>query len=208
VLTSAGYTACQIGRANLHGAILRKKNSPLWQTYEKQVAALVAALDGNAEVVHNKRVEARLSKVMRQVDVLVRGKIIDQEIIIVLECKLTSRPLDIGVVDEFVGKLLDLGADRGVLYSASGMTPNAVWRAQNAANPSIIPVTLEPAPARVPGYPAGMDEADYAGWLDSATYRELLMAVSWMPWYLRDLEVLDPRWEDVACLLEENNEDE
>ena len=174
---------------------MQKKDSPLWRTYEEQVAALIAALDENAEVVHNKRVEARLSTAMRQVDVWVRGKIIGQEIIIVVECKFTSRPLAIDTVDEFAGKLLDLGADRGILYSASGLTPNAVWRAQNAANPSIIPVTLEAAPDRTPGYPAGFDEADYAGWLDSDTYRELLMAPSWSPWYARDYEV-DQRWED------------
>lgn len=56
-----------------------KENSPLWRTYEEQVAELVAALDSNAEVIQNKRVEARLSKAMRQVDVWVRGKIIGQE---------------------------------------------------------------------------------------------------------------------------------
>jgi hypothetical protein len=183
---------------------LRRKNSPLWQTYEEQVAELVAALDGNAEVIHNKRVEARLSKAMRQVDVWVQGEIIRQKIVIVVECKFTSRPLEIGVVDEFVGKLLDLGADRGVLYSASGMTSNAVWRAQMATNPSVIPVTLEPAPPRAPGYPAGFDEADYAGWLDRGTYRRLLMSRQWSPWFAREVE-MDPRWEDVW---EEDYEDE
>ena len=183
---------------------MRKKGSPLWQAYEEQVAELVAALDNNAEVVHNKKVEARLSKAVRQVDVWVRGKIIGQELIIVIECKFTSRPLDIGVVDEFVGKLLDLGADRGVLYSASGMTPNAVWRAMMATNPSIIPVTLEPAPLRAPGYPAGLDEADYAGWLHSYDYRAFLMAKQWMPWYARDLEE-DPRWENIPKPWEEGD---
>lgn len=179
------------------GVKLQKKSSPLWQTYEKQVFKLVAALDNNAEVVHNKRVKAQLSKAIRQVDVWVQGKIIGQEITIVVECKFTSRPLAIGAVDEFVGKLLDLGADRGVLYTASGMTPNAVWRATMATNPSIIPVTLEPAPVRAPGYPAGFDEAEYAGWLDSDTYRELIMAKQWTPWYARDADI-DPRWQAMS----------
>jgi Restriction endonuclease len=159
------------GLGHIKGGHVQKDSSPLWRTYEEQIAELVAALDDTVEVAHNKRVEAKLSKAMRQVDVWVRGEIIRQEIIIVVECKPVSRPLAIGAVDEFVGKLLDLGADRGVLYSASGMTPNAVWRAQMATNPSIIPVTLEPAPPRAPGYPAGYDEADYAGWLNSARYR-------------------------------------
>lgn len=174
-------------------AKLRKNSSPLWRTYGEQVAELVASLDGNAEVIHDKRVEARLSKAMRQVDVWVCGKLIGQEIIIAVECKFVSRPLSIGGVDEFAGKLLDLGTDRGVLYSASGLTPNALWRAQMAANPSKIPVNLEPAPPRAPGHPAGLDEADYAGWLDRGIYRELIMAKQWAPWYARELEK-DPRW--------------
>lgn len=178
------------------GQRLRKANSPLWRLYEEQVTELIAALDSNAEVIHNQRIEAKLSKAMRQVDVLVRGKIIGIEIVIVAECKLVSRPLDIGVVDEFVGKLLDIGADRGVLYSASGMTPNAVWRATMATNPSIIPVSLEAAPSRGPGFPAGYDEADYAAWLSRDIYRDLIIAKQWMPWYARDLD-RDQRWGNV-----------
>jgi hypothetical protein len=174
----------------------------MWRTYEEQVAKLLASFDPNATVVHNERVEARLSKVMRQVDVWVRGRIIGQEIIIAVECKLVSRPLDIGVVDEFVGKLLDLGADRGVLYSASGMTPNAVHRAEMAINPSIIPVSLEAAPDRhpgVPGVPTGLDQPDYAGWMSSEIYRRLITSQQWLPYYLRnELWEKDQRWVNVT----------
>jgi hypothetical protein len=41
------------------------KEPPQWKVYETQIAQLVAALDVNAEVTHNKQVEAKLSKVMR-----------------------------------------------------------------------------------------------------------------------------------------------
>jgi Restriction endonuclease len=180
----------------------RQKGSPLWRIYEEQVAQLLASFDANAEVVHNKRVEARLSCAMRQVDVWVRGKVIGIEVIIVVECKLVSRPLDIGAVDEFVGKLLDLGADRGVLYSASGMTPNAVYRAGNAMNPSVIPVSLEPAPDRqfgVPGVPIGLDEPEYAGWLNTEVYRRLITSSTWLPYYVRgELWTKDQRWANVT----------
>ncbi|MDP4507020.1 restriction endonuclease [Nonomuraea turcica] len=174
-------------------------NSPLWRTYEEQVAQLLATFDAEAEVIHNKRTTAKLSKVVRQVDVWVRGKIIGQEIVIAVECKLKSRPLEIGAVDEFIGKLLDLGADRGVLYSASGMTPNAVYRASAASNPSVIPVSLEPAPGprSVPGLPMGHEDPDYAEWLNSKVYRWLLMSKQWLPYYVRsELGEKDQRWEE------------
>ena len=124
---------------------MSKASSPTWRRYEEQVSQLVAALDSNAQVTHNRRIKDRLSEAMRQVDVWVSGTIIGQEITIAVECKMVTRPLEIGAIDEFVGKLLDLGADRGVLYSASGMTVNAVHRAEGAVNPSVIPISLERA---------------------------------------------------------------
>jgi hypothetical protein len=178
------------------------KNTPEWARYEQQIAQLIAALDGSAEVVHNKRIKGRLSSVMRQVDVLVRGKIIGQEITIVVECKMTSRPLEIGSVDEFVGKLLDLGADRGVLYSASGMTTSAVYRAEGATSPSVVPVSLAAAPSPnphgAPGPPDGLDEPDYPEWLDPSTYRRILIGKSWsQSWIRGDAWQPDDRWPGV-----------
>lgn len=120
----------------------------------------------------------------RQVDVWVSGKIIGQEITITIECKMVSRPLEIGVINEFVGKLLDLGADRGVLYSASGMTPNAVHRAEGAISPSIALVSLRlapsPNPFGAPGPPDGLDEPDYSEWLSAGIYRQILIGKEWI----------------------------
>jgi hypothetical protein len=63
------------------------------------------------------------------------------------------------IVDQFIGKLLDLGADRGVLYSYSGFTNGAVARAIGAASPSVVPIALETPTVvtdlrGVPGHPA------------------------------------------------------
>ncbi|MDX3101623.1 restriction endonuclease [Nonomuraea angiospora] len=178
-----------------------RRNSPSWRTYEEQVAQLLAAFDVEAEVIHNKRIEAKLSKVVRQVDVWARGTIIGQEIVIAVECKLKSRPLEIGAVDEFVGKLLDLGVDRGVLYSASGLTPNAVYRASAASNPSVIPVSLMPAPGPrgVPGLPIGYEDPDYADWLNREIYRSIITSKQWLPHYVRsEFWEKDERWNGVT----------
>jgi Restriction endonuclease len=171
------------------------KNSPEWKKYEQQVAQLITALDSNAEVMHNKRVRGRLSSVMRQVDVWVHGEIIGQEITIAIECKMTSRPVEIGEVDKFVGKLLDLGAERGVLYSASGMTVNAVYRTEGAVSPSVVPVSLAAAPGPnpygAPGPPDGLDEPDYPEWLSPRIYRHILTGKRWVQSWVR----YDGAWE-------------
>lgn len=114
-----------------------------------------------------------------------------------------SRPLDIGAVDEFVGKLLDLGADRGILYSGSGMTPNAVHRAEAAISPSVIPISLEaaptPSPHGAPGPPDGLDEPDYPEWISVKSYRQLLVGKQWIQsWIRNELWEPDVRWQDAV----------
>ncbi|MDW5322877.1 restriction endonuclease [Plantactinospora sp. KLBMP9567] len=132
---------------------------PLWQRYEISVQELLAAMDPSAQVVHNQKVRGRLSMADRQVDVLARGTVVGIEVTVAVECKRHRRILDIGAVDQFIGKVLDLSADKGILYSYSGFTDNAVTRAINARNPHILTVAVETPEELtgllgVPGYPA------------------------------------------------------
>lgn len=116
---------------------------PLWRRYEQTVRILLAAMDSNAKVVHNVMVTGRLSGVSRQVDVLARGTVVGLEISVACECKRYTRVIGIGTVDQFVGRLLDLGAERGVLYSYSSFSEGAVQRAFGSSNPNILLVSLE-----------------------------------------------------------------
>lgn len=180
---------------------VQRKDPSLVRIYEKQLDQLLASFDINAEVSPHKQVAARLSKVMREVDVWVRGRIIGRQIVVVVECELGSRPLDIGAIDGFVGKLLDLGADRGVLYAASGITPNAVYRAETASNPSVIPVSLEaaPGPRGGPGMRIGWPQPDYAEWMSEEVYRRHITAKQWLPYYAIDeMWEKDQRWAGVV----------
>jgi hypothetical protein len=119
------------------------RKDPLWQVYEREVKTLLASMDDNATVVHNESIIGRLSGKSRQVDVLAVGMVVGQKISIAVECKRYHRSIGIGVVDQFVGKLLDLGVERGVLYSYLGFTGPAVSRAFGAVNPSVLPVALQ-----------------------------------------------------------------
>jgi hypothetical protein len=91
---------------------------PRWLTFEKNVAELLRDLDPRAFVKHNQTQEGELSFTPRQLDIVAVGTIVGQPIKIVAECKCyTTRPLPMGAVDEFIGKLLDIGAERGILAS-------------------------------------------------------------------------------------------
>lgn len=167
------------------------RTAKLWKRYELSVHVMLAALDPQAEVKHNRYVEGRLSKKPRQVDVLARGAVAGIGITVVVECKRYRRPVAIGDIDQFIGKLLDIGADRGVLYSYSGFSDGAVARAIGASNPSVVSIALE-TPSMVtelkgiPGYPArllvqevpplfveDLDRDNFAFFLETGDWSEL-----------------------------------
>ena len=71
------------------------------------------------EVIHDAKLPGRKSQRTRQIDVLVRQKIGQYEMLIVLDCKDYARPVDVKGVEEFHGLLDDVGANCGIPGSNS-----------------------------------------------------------------------------------------
>lgn len=115
-----------------------------WREYEEEVATLIDSLDAGTAVQRNRYAIGRISGVRRQLDAVVEGHLAGQHVSIVIEAKLYRRSVSIGTVDEFIGKMLDVGCDRGVLYAAGGFTDGALSRASNARNPAVGCVHLAP----------------------------------------------------------------
>lgn len=112
--------------------------SPLWLMFEEDVQGHIASHFDDVVVEHNVKLEGRVSRRARQVDVLVTGSIAGSEIQVVVECKRNaSKPLKIGVVDAFAGKLQDIGAEKGILWAFGGFDAGARARASGAVNPRI-----------------------------------------------------------------------
>jgi len=109
-----------------------------WRLFEVEVAKAQADLDPNSIVERDVRLEGVLSGQQRQIDVLVSGTMGGQPFTIAVECKHYAKRLGIGAVDEFAGKLLDIGVDRGVLYALSGLTQPAKDRATGSHVPRIV----------------------------------------------------------------------
>lgn len=108
-----------------------------WRDFEEVVARQVADLDPTATVAHNARLKGRLSGIERQIDVLVTGRLAGTQIKIVFECKRYERSVGLATVEEFIGKLHDLEADRGALCVFGGITTPAFSRLAHAAHPQI-----------------------------------------------------------------------
>jgi hypothetical protein len=119
------------------------KASSRWRLYEREVEARVRERDERAHIEWDVKRLGKISGAMRQIDVIAENSIVGERIGIVVECKAYARPLDVGKVDEFVGKLQDLGAGVGLLYALNGVTPAARRRAEGNAVPRIVLRAIE-----------------------------------------------------------------
>ncbi|MFI0425056.1 restriction endonuclease [Spongiactinospora sp. 9N601] len=111
---------------------------PGWFIYEQSVASLLAHMDAHAIVEHHVSVIGRLSRRPRQVDIRVTGTIAGCKVVIAGECKHLSNVVGIDVVEGYLAKLEDVGADLGFLASSSGFTDPARRRAESSCCPRLL----------------------------------------------------------------------
>ncbi|MCE7482491.1 restriction endonuclease [Microbacterium profundi] len=118
-------------------SVVEDKTTPAWRQFELDVVTTIANLDPAAEVVHDENVKGHYSGTMRQLDAVARKSLAGAPVEVVIECKQYKRKLGIGKIDEFVGKLIDIGCAHGILYATSGVTEPARLRAHGSINPRI-----------------------------------------------------------------------
>ncbi|MER5318039.1 restriction endonuclease [Streptosporangium roseum] len=108
-----------------------------WQLYEKQIETLLASL-GDGKVTHNVTMTGQFSTRQRQIDVLAQGTLVGRPMTVVVECKdYKKKRIGIDIVESFIGKLLDIGVGRGVMYAYAGFTKDAYLRVAKAYNPEV-----------------------------------------------------------------------
>ncbi|GAA0987316.1 hypothetical protein GCM10009555_066400 [Acrocarpospora macrocephala] len=114
------------------------QNPPDWFLYEQSVAFILAQIDADAVVEHHVTVIGRLSGRPRQVDIRVTGTIAGCEVVIAGECKHLTKTVGIDIVEGYLAKLDDVGADLGFLTSSSGFTDPARQRAESSRCPRLL----------------------------------------------------------------------
>lgn len=117
---------------------------PLWKQLELLVADIQRSLAPDAEVMHNVKIKGRKSEQIRQIDVLVRKKVGQYEILIAIDCKDYAVPVDVKGVEEFQGLLADVGANKGAIVSSKGFTPAAKKVAAHDQIDLFSPVDTDP----------------------------------------------------------------
>jgi len=103
-----------------------------WKKFEKLVLKVQKDLAPNATVTRNDYIEGKITGRKRQVDISVKQKIGHYDILIAIDCKDLSRPVNVKSVEAAIGLFQDIVAHKGVVVSASGFTSNALTRGKKA----------------------------------------------------------------------------
>ena len=102
-----------------------------WLEFELSVKKFIEALDPHASVTHDARLPDVHTGSPRQRDIIIEAKICNHYTVKVLvSCKRYVRPVNIQHIDAFNGELISSSAHKGVIYSYSGFTKNAIKKCQ------------------------------------------------------------------------------
>ena len=103
-----------------------------WKEFEILVAKIQKELAVDSIVTHNDKIIGRKSNQIRQIDVSIRSKIGQFDVLIIIDCKDYAEPVDIKAVEEFMGLVEDVGANQAAIVAAKGFTEAAKTRAIKA----------------------------------------------------------------------------
>ncbi|WP_115712735.1 restriction endonuclease [Legionella sainthelensi] len=102
-----------------------------WKEFEKLAADIQKKLSPNAVVTHNDKIKGRSGRV-RQIDISIKQKIGQFDVLIVIDCKDYKKRVDIKDVESVIGQVQDVMAHQGAIISSSGFTKTAKERAMLA----------------------------------------------------------------------------
>lgn len=100
-----------------------------WKEYEIYITRHFQRLFPRTSIQHNVRREGHLSKVKRQIDILIEEKVAGFDLTIIVDCKYFNKKVDVKEVESFLSFLKDLKASKGILITNKGFTKAALNRA-------------------------------------------------------------------------------
>jgi predicted Mrr-cat superfamily restriction endonuclease len=93
-----------------------------WKEFEALVARLQRAFNKTAKVICNEKIPGKRSGRVRQIDISIRTKIGTENVLMIVECRMRNRKIDVQAVEAFAGVMNDVGARTGIMVSTSGFT--------------------------------------------------------------------------------------
>lgn len=93
-----------------------------WKDFEELIYSIYKKIEPLADVKHNDFIIGLESNTPRQIDISIRSKIANHEILIIIQAKKTKKRADINVLGEFDSVIRDVRASKGVLICNAGFT--------------------------------------------------------------------------------------
>jgi len=100
-----------------------------WKKYETEIFETFKTAYPNAKIKFNQKIVGRYSRVERQIDVLIEGRIAGKKIRLVIDGKYYSENVDVKDVDSFISMVEDIDAAQGILITSKGYSEAAINRA-------------------------------------------------------------------------------
>jgi tetratricopeptide (TPR) repeat protein len=100
-----------------------------WKKYEEEIFENFKSAYPNTKISYNQKIVGRYSKVERQIDVLIEGRIAGKKIRLVIDGKYYSENVDVKAVDSFISMVEDIDAAQGILITSKGYSQAAINRA-------------------------------------------------------------------------------
>jgi hypothetical protein len=100
-----------------------------WRKYERQIHQELASIFTECDFEFDDRIFGKHSKIDRQIDISIRGKIGGNKILGIIDCKYFSTKLDVKIIESFLGMIEDTKANFGLLITNKGYSLAAKNRA-------------------------------------------------------------------------------
>lgn len=100
-----------------------------WKRFEDLVASIQRQLAPSATVAQNEKIRGRRTGRLRDIDISVRQKVGQYDILIAIDCKDYRRKINVKDVEAFMGLADDVGANQAAMVAPRGFSSTAKTRA-------------------------------------------------------------------------------
>lgn len=100
-----------------------------WKKYEEEIFENFRHAYPDAKISFNQKILGRYSKIERQIDVLIEGRIAGKNFRLIIDGKYYSKNIDVKEVESFLGMIKDVDAVQGLLITSRGYSQAAINRA-------------------------------------------------------------------------------
>ncbi len=101
---------------------MAKRKNIEWKEYEDLIYRIYKELEPLGKVTKNDSIQGTDSGIPREIDISLRTKVANHEILMIIEAKKTKRPVTQQVIDGFKSVIQDVRAAKGIIICNSGFT--------------------------------------------------------------------------------------